>query len=460
MDTFNIQLNENPALKPIMPLLVLPTVINRTYAEPQELVFLKEFEGAKMCEQMRKLEKDSKYMDLTKENTMIRNSIRHINYIIKAGTIKTKEKLNEITMGGILDMQNNSYFTPRPIVDFMTDLVIKDLNLPKDALILEPSCGNGAFIRPFVEAGFTNIAGLEHDTLTYLISSFTNADILQTPFNQLQNNQNKGVLYNSKSFGDAKANTFDVVIGNPPFSRVLENLNGKNLILTDFFIAKSIECLKENGISIQIVSHKIMEKPMNHPSGNRYGSEIKEYLANETELLGAVRVPPVFYNTNIVTDILVFRKCMMHEHGKMDKSWAECQKVLIDNTNPNNLKDISSISIRNKIAQRGGHSEYFTSDYFAKRPQNIMGVNSFKDNRYCKEYWNLSYQQKKSLEIGVKSTPEYTKTITNANGKELPCFEFEKYVKDKQLTLKQFLHGDLSKVFKTPTQEQSKGKGR
>ena len=167
MDTFNIQLNENPALKPIMPLLVLPTVINRTYAEPQELVFLKEFEGAKMCEQMRKLEKDSKYMDLTKENTMIRNSIRHINYIIKAGTIKTKEKLNEITMGGILDMQNNSYFTPRPIVDFMTDLVIKDLNLPKDALILEPSCGNGAFIRPFVEAGFTNIAGLEHDTLTF-----------------------------------------------------------------------------------------------------------------------------------------------------------------------------------------------------------------------------------------------------------------------------------------------------
>ena len=87
-----------------------------------------------------------------------------------------------------------------------------------------------------------------------------------------------------------------------------------------------------------------------------------------------------------------------------------------------------------------------------------MGISICQENKYCKDYWSLPYKQKKSLEIGVKSPAEYTQKIKNANGKELSCFDFGKYVKDKNLSLKQFLHGDLSKAFTSP--EQSRGKGR
>ncbi len=130
------------------------------------------------------------------------------------------------------------YFTPERVADFMIELA--DISI--HSKILEPSCGEGIFLRCLQKKGFNNIIAYEIDK--ELAQGF------------------KNVQY--ESFISAKIeDTFDLVIGNPPYIRWknLEESLKQELLqsalwnkyfnsLCDYlyiFILKSIELLKENG---------------------------------------------------------------------------------------------------------------------------------------------------------------------------------------------------------------------
>ncbi|TAE02637.1 MAG: restriction endonuclease [Bacteroidetes bacterium] len=130
------------------------------------------------------------------------------------------------------------YFTPEIVADFMVSLV----SAGKEAHILEPSCGEGVFLRVLEARGFQHITGYEIDQ--DLAQGFEN------------------VVY--ASFVSASLPTcYDVVIGNPPYIRwsnleqeLKDELQQNTLWNTYFnslcdylyiFILKSIEVLKESG---------------------------------------------------------------------------------------------------------------------------------------------------------------------------------------------------------------------
>ena len=86
------------------------------------------------------------------------------------------------------------YFTPKVVADFMIDLA----DITADSKILEPSCGEGVFLKLLQYKGFNNLTAYEIDE-----------DLAQGFLN---------VRY--ESFVSANINEkYDLIIGNPPYIR-------------------------------------------------------------------------------------------------------------------------------------------------------------------------------------------------------------------------------------------------
>ncbi len=138
-------------------------------------------------------------------------------------------------------MDNKSigqYFTPDLIVQFMCDLS----KCNNTAKVLEPSCGEGIFLKTLHDRGFQNVVGYEVDlSLKKLHPNIKN-----------------------ESFVSATVESdYDLVIGNPPYVRwknldkTLKDELGTSELWTTYcnslcdylylFLIKSVECLRYNG---------------------------------------------------------------------------------------------------------------------------------------------------------------------------------------------------------------------
>lgn len=181
------------------------------------------------------------------------------------------------------------YFTPEMIADFMIELA----DISQDSSILEPSCGEGIFLKLLQEKGFYNFSAYEIDE--DLAREFT------------------GVCY--ESFISAEINTkFDLIIGNPPYIRwknLEDNLKQElstNLLWNNYFnslcdylyifILKSIELLNDNGQLIFIcpeywmnTTHSVSLR--NYMVTNGYFEEI--YHFNETPIFDKVTVSIIIF---------------------------------------------------------------------------------------------------------------------------------------------------------------------
>ena len=131
------------------------------------------------------------------------------------------------------------YFTPEPVVRFKIDLITKD----KNASILEPSAGTGNFLKILNEKKFLNIDAYEID------------DSLRNLSNTKINYENFLTLTDQKKY--------DVVIGNPPYTRWKNIPKETQEILTDddilrhrlnglmdilhAFLLKCLDRLEDNG---------------------------------------------------------------------------------------------------------------------------------------------------------------------------------------------------------------------
>lgn len=98
----------------------------------------------------------------------------------------------------------------------------------------------------------------------------------------------------------------DLVVGNVPFNDISvrdKKYDSFNFRIHDYFLAKSIDQLKENGLMMVITSSSTMDKK---------NSKAREYLAKRATLVGAVRLPKTAFKqvagTEVISDILIFQK--------------------------------------------------------------------------------------------------------------------------------------------------------
>ncbi len=160
--------------------------------------------------------------------------------------------------------------------------------------ILEPACGVGHFIglMPDEMHGRSQITGIEIDSITARLARlvYPDADLRHQPFEE-------------SKLADG---FYDVAISNIPFGdfTVFDPRFKKwNFVIHDYFFAAALEKVRPGGLILFITSRGTLDK--------RDGA-LREYVASQADLLGAIRLPDDAFkknaHTEVTTDIVMLRK--------------------------------------------------------------------------------------------------------------------------------------------------------
>ena len=185
----------------------------------------------------------------------------------------------------------NAHYTQPIVIESMYQ-VLENLGFTKGN-ILEPSMGVGNFFGMLPEnLNQSKLYGVELDSISGRIAK------------QLYPDANIQIKGFEKT--DYPNDFFDVTIGNVPFGAYKVNdrqYDRYNFMIHDYFLAKTIDQLRPGGVAALITTKGTMDKA---------SPEVRKYLAERADLLGAIRLPNTAFKANAGTevsaDILFFQK--------------------------------------------------------------------------------------------------------------------------------------------------------
>lgn len=158
--------------------------------------------------------------------------------------------------------------------------------------ILEPSMGVGYFFGLLPqEMSNSRLYGVELDSVTGRIAQklYPKADITVAGFETTD-----------------RRDFFDLAVGNVPFGNYKVNdraYNKLNFSIHDYFFAKTLDQVRPGGVIAFITSRYTMDKQSN---------EVRKYIAERADLLGAIRLPNNAFKKNagteVVSDIIFLQK--------------------------------------------------------------------------------------------------------------------------------------------------------
>ena len=158
--------------------------------------------------------------------------------------------------------------------------------------ILEPSCGVGNFFGMLPESmSQSRLYGVELDSITGRIARqlYPDAQIEIRGFEKI-----------------SRKDFFDVAVGNVPFGnyKVADKPFDKyGFLIHDYFFAKALEQVRPGGVIAFITSKGTMDKA---------SPDVRRYIAQRAELLGAIRLPNNAFKANagteVTSDILFLQK--------------------------------------------------------------------------------------------------------------------------------------------------------
>lgn len=150
--------------------------------------------------------------------------------------------------------------------------------------ILEPACGTGHFFGMLPESmQGSNLYGVELDSITGRIAKqlYPSANIAITGFEKT----------------DLPDSFFDLAIGNVPFANYKlseKRYDNQNFLIHDHFFAKALDKVRPGGVVAFVTSKGTMDKK---------NPEVRRYLAQRAELLGAIRLPNNAFSKNAGTEV-------------------------------------------------------------------------------------------------------------------------------------------------------------
>ena len=185
----------------------------------------------------------------------------------------------------------NPHYTSPVIIQAIYDAVGK-MGFTKGN-VLDPAAGIGNFYGCLPkEMQGSRLYGAELDGITGRIAKqlYSHADIQITGF------ENTGY----------PNDFFDVAVGNVPFGQykvVDKAYDRHNFLIHDYFFAKTLDKVRPGGVVAFVTSKGTMDKK---------SPEVRKYLAQRAELLGAVRLPNTAFKENagteVTSDILFLKK--------------------------------------------------------------------------------------------------------------------------------------------------------
>ena len=185
----------------------------------------------------------------------------------------------------------NAHYTSPTVIQSIYEAVGRMGIQPET--VLEPAMGVGNFfgLLPETMQGAT-LLGVELDSITGRLAGqlYPQAKILVDGFEHT----------------NLPDNSIDLAVGNVPFGNYKlpdPRYDSKNLLIHDYFFAKTLDKVRPGGIVAFISSKGILDKQ---------DSTVREYLAQKADLLGAVRLPNNAFaknaGTEVTSDILFLQK--------------------------------------------------------------------------------------------------------------------------------------------------------
>ena len=202
-----------------------------------------------------------------------------------------KNLLDETEYNQAQESTLTAFYTPPVVINAMYK-ALENMGL-KTGNILEPSCGIGNFIGMRPESlQECKIYGIELDSISGRIAR--------------QLYQKSSIAVQGYENTDLPNSFFDVSIGNVPFGdfKVLDKKYDKhNFLIHDYFFAKTLDKVRPGGVVAFITSKGTMDKE---------NSNVRRYLAQRADLLGAIRLPNNTFKdaagTEVTSDIIFLQK--------------------------------------------------------------------------------------------------------------------------------------------------------
>lgn len=253
-----------------------------------------------------------------------------------------------------------AFYTPQEVVKACYDIA-ENLGF-NQGNILEPSCGIGNFIgmKPKSMAD-SKVYGIELDSVSAAIAQ--------------QLYQTASIVNNGYEKVDLPDNFYDLVTTNVPFGNFKisdKKYDKHNPLIHDYFFMKSLDKVRTGGIMILITSKGTMDKE---------NSNIRKYIVQRADLLGAIRLPNDTFKgnagTEVVSDILVLQK--RDRMLDIEPNW-----VRLDNTED---------GIR-------------MNKYFVDNPDMVLGNMEMVSGRFGPESTCIPYEDRtleELLDVAVKN---------------------------------------------------------
>lgn len=232
----------------------------------------------------------------------------------------------------------NAHFTG-PVVIKAMYAAIESMGF-KSGNILEPSCGIGNFFGCIPEEmSKSKLYGVELDSISGCIARqlYPKARIIVCGFEST----------------DFPTNFFDLAIGNVPFGQYQVNdqkYNRLNFKIHNYFLVKSLELVRPGGILAFVTSRYTMDSQ---------STDVRSYLAERADLLGAVRLPRNAFRANagtdVVSDIIFLQK-----------------------------RDTPALDIPAWVQTDENADGFLVNRYFLKHPEMVLGKQSSRSTQYGK----------------------------------------------------------------------------
>ena len=239
----------------------------------------------------------------------------------------------------------NAHYTA-PVVIRAMYAALQRLGFEKGR-ILEPALGLGHFIglMPNDMHERSCITGIEIDSITARLAKmlYPDADIRHQPFEESR-------------LADG---FYDLAISNIPFGNYKPfdpRFKAWNFLIHDYFFAAALEKVRSGGLVLFITSKGTLDK---------HDGALREYVANQADLLGAVRLPNDAFkqnaNTEVTTDIVILRK---RRPGELPQGPAWKEVTVITN------------SVDESIP---------VNEYFAAYPEMMLGEMRLEGRMYARD---------------------------------------------------------------------------
>ncbi len=246
---------------------------------------------------------------------------------------------------------NNAHYT-QPIIIKAMYKAVQQFGI-KGGNILEPSAAIGNFLgcMPDELESKSKLTAVEIDDVSGRICRqlYPQANIQITGFENAKLNEN----------------FFDLAIGNVPFGNYSvfdRKYNRGNALIHDYFVLKSLDMVRPNGIVAFITTSGTLDKK---------SSAIRQAISEKAELIGAIRLPNTAFKSNAltetVTDILFLQKRALPK--TVERDWFD----VVEYMNPD---------ARNQWEMATG---IYYNKYFEQHPEMICGTFKKVSGRYGDE---------------------------------------------------------------------------